>query len=188
MWVRPVYPSVHSRIWKSCLMVFLWTRCLFPWPWMVVCFRYWHSISTQVWSKVLSWRKWPVRSRTIYWKSSWYVIPIFTRLSSPWRLSLISSSIPLRRCRSSTLSLSPVIICRRLVRQPISNWLTHWLTVWNISVQVLPQVSILMLLLRVSLSSGPLERITLWKLPKCVQHVCYGRRLWSNSIRRTRNL
>ena len=27
---------------------------------------YWHSISTQVWSKVLSWRKWPVRSRTIY--------------------------------------------------------------------------------------------------------------------------
>ena len=32
----------------------------------VVCFRYWHSISTQVWSKVLSWRKWPVRSRTIY--------------------------------------------------------------------------------------------------------------------------
>ena len=68
-------------------------------------------------------------------------------------------------------------ICRRLVRQPISNWLTHWLTVWNISVQVLPQVSILMLLLRVSLSSGPLERITLWKLPKCVQHVCYGRRL-----------
>lgn len=86
-------------------------------------------------------------------------------------------NIPHRRCRSSTLSLSPVIICRRLVRQPISNWLTHWLTVWNISVQVLPQVSTLMLLLRVSLSSGPLERITLWKLPKCVQHVCYGRRL-----------
>ena len=28
----------------------------------------WHSISTQVWSKVLSWRKWPVRSRTIYLK------------------------------------------------------------------------------------------------------------------------
>ena len=188
MWVRPVYPSVHSRIWKSCLMVSLWTRCPYLWLWTVLYSRSWHSISMPDWNKELNSRRWPVRSRMIFWKNLWCVILIFIHLHSQWKSSLIFLNIPHKRCRSSTLSLSPVIICRRLVRQPISNWLTHWLTVWNISVQVLPQVSILMLLLRVSLSSGPLERITLWKLPKCVQHVCYGRRLWSNSIRRTRNL
>ena len=93
------------------------------------------------------------------------------------RLFLISSNTLHRRCRSSTLFLSPVITCRKQVLPQILSWLIHWLTVWNISVPEQQQVLILMHLLRVFLSSGQSEPITSWKLPRCVPHVCCGRRL-----------
>ena len=77
----------------------------------------------------------------------------------------------------SILSLSPVTTCRKQVLRRISSWLIHWLTVWNIFVPELPQASTLMRLLRVCLSSGQSVQTTLWKLPRCVPHVCCGRRL-----------
>ena len=80
-----------------------------------------------------------------------------------------------RRCRSSTLSPFLVITCRKQVPQLILSWLIRWLMVWSIFVPVLLQVSISMLLLRASLSSGLSEQTILWKLPKCVLHVCYGK-------------
>ena len=46
--------------------------------------------------------------------------------------------------------------------------------------QTLPEqlrVLILMLLLRACLSSGLSVQTTSWKLPRCVLHVCFGRRL-----------
>ena len=66
---------------------------------------------------------------------------------------------------------------RKQVLRRISSWLIHWLTVWNIFVPELPQASTLMRLLRVCLSSGQSVQTTLWKLPRCVPHVCCGRRL-----------
>lgn len=59
-----------------------------------------------------------------------------------------------QRCLSSIQSLSPAITCRKQVLRQISNWLIPWPTVWNISVQVLQQVSISMPLLRACRSSG----------------------------------
>ena len=168
-------------------MAFLWTRCPCLWQWTVRYFLLWHSISMPDWNKVPNWKKWQVQSKTIFWKSLWCVTPIFIRLHSLWRLFPISSNILHRRCRNSILSLSPVTTCRKQVLRRISSWLIHWLTVWNIFVPELPQASTLMRLLRVCLSSGQSVQTTLWKLPRCVPHVCCGRRLWNSSIRRTRN-
>lgn len=72
-------------------------------------------------------------------------------------------NIHLRRCLSSTLSLSPVITCRRQVLRRISSWLIRWPTVWNIFVQVLLPVSTSMRSHRACRSSGLSEPITLWK-------------------------
>ena len=69
----------------------------------------------------------------------------------------------LRRCLSSTLSPSPVTICRRPALQRISSWLTPWPTVWNIFVQVLPQVSTSTHSHRVCHSSGLSVPTTSWR-------------------------
>ena len=164
-----------------------WTRCPFPWPWTEPYFLSWHSISMQDWNRERNLKKWQEPSRMIFWKSSWCVTPIFIRLPSLWRLSPTSLNTPLKRCLSSIQSLSPAITCRKQVLRQISNWLIPWPTVWNISVQVLQQVSISMPLLRACRSSGLSVWITLWRLPKCVPHVCYGQNSWNSSTRKTRS-
>ena len=76
----------------------------------------------------------------------------------------------------NTYIYPPAFSMKQVLRR-ISSWLIHWLSVWIIFVPELPQASTLMRLLRVCLSSGRSVQTTLWKLPRCVPHVCCGRRL-----------
>ena len=92
---------------------------------MVVCFRYWHSISTQVWSKVLSWSENGRYDPERYLKKEFMVRNTYI-YPPEFSMKIIADIFEYTLSEDAEvqpLSLSPVIICRRLVLRLISRWL-----------------------------------------------------------------